>query len=558
MHGMEPPVKDVVGKMPDIADLTARLRFSAGEGRIWLDDQRMILFHVAGLAALRKELVAKLGTPDAAALLHRIGFGAGASDAVFVRKVRPEAAPFESFAVGPQLHMLEGIVRVDPVRLSFDVEKGDYDGEFLWIDSAEADAHLSVYGVGTEPACWMMLGYATGYTSAFMGRAIEYREVECRTMGHPHCRIIGRPANFWAEADRRNAMVPLASLAAAGPPGEGLIGNSPAFMAAAHRVDQVAPTTTTVLLLGETGVGKERFARRVHALSPRAKEPFIALNCSAIPETLLEAELFGVMKGAFTGATESRPGRFERAHGGTLFLDELGTVSRAMQAKLLRALQERQIERVGGTAPVDVDVRVIAATNEDLREEVNRGRFRADLYYRVAVFPIRVPTLRERRADIPRLVEHFVTKFATAHGRVVPGLSGRAVNALLDYDFPGNVRELENMVERAVILAGTGKPLDVGHFFEAEEELLPRYLMLDGTGSLAPAASSTAENVTPAPVEDLVMRALDAGVRVDDLENRLLEAAVERAQGNLSLAAKSLGLTRPQLAYRFKKRAEDR
>ena len=563
------PAHDFVSEMPDISDLAARLRFSAAEGRIWLDDQRMILLHLSGFAALRKELVAKLGTPDAAALLFRIGFGSGASDAVFVRKVRPERTPFESFIVGPQLHMLEGIARVDPVRLTFDTEKGDYDGEFIWVDSAESDAHLSVYGVGSEPACWMMVGYASGYTSAFMGRSIEYREVECRSMGHPHCRIIGRPEHVWregADGNKRSSIVSLASLRSMTPaaapeaapgshaPGDELVGMSPAFMAAAHRLEQVASTSTTVLLLGETGVGKERFAKRLHARSPRAKGPFVAVNCSAIPENLLEAELFGVMRGAFTGATESRPGRFERAHGGSLFLDELGTMSRPMQAKLLRAIQERQIERVGGTAPIDVDVRVIAATNEDLREEVNRVRFRADLYYRVAVFPIRVPTLRERRADIPRLVDHFIAKFGAMHGRTVTGLSGRAVNALLDYDFPGNVRELENMVERAVILAGTDRPLDVGHFFEAEEELLPRYLRIDESGGLAPAQHGSAPS---SAVDDLVARALDAGVAVEELEARLLEAAVERAQGNLSLAAKSLGLTRPQLAYRFKKRTTE-
>lgn len=551
--------------MPDISDLASRLRFNASEGRIWLEDQRMILLHVSGFAALRKELIAKLGTPGAAALLHRTGFASGSADAVLVRKVRPERSPFESFMVGPQLHMLEGVARVDPVRLEFDIESGDYDAEFLWRDSAEADAHLSVYDVASEPSCWMQTGYADGYTSAFMGRAVQFREVECRAMGHPHCRIVGKTQTAWQTIEAKEpGMVSVSGLVAMTSSANAtretrhdaasLIGNSPAFMAATHRLDAVSGTNTTVLLLGETGVGKERFARRLHDQSMRAKGPFVAVNCSAIPANLVEAELFGVVKGAYTGASESRPGRFERANGGSLFLDELGTLSRSVQAKLLRAIQERQIERVGSTTATDVDVRVIAATNEDLRKEVKRGRFRADLYYRVAVFPIRIPTLRERRADIPRLVEFFVDRFSRLHGRTVPGLSGRAVNALLDYGFPGNVRELENMVERAVILAGTGNPLDVGHFFEAEEELLPQYLTVDATGSLAPAG----DEPIASDLDDLVTRALDAGVPVGDFESRLLEGAVARANGNLSLAAKSLGITRPQLAYRLKKLAEER
>ncbi len=195
----------MTGAYPDISDLASRLRFSANEGRIWLDDMRMILMHVSGLAALRRELIAKLGTVEASDLLFRIGYASGSADAVLVRKVRPERTPFESFVVGPQMHMLEGIAKVEPIHLSFDIEKGEYEGEFLWRDSAEADAHLSVYGVGTESSCWMQLGYATGYTSAFMGRSVLYREVECRATGHANCRIVGRPDHQWPD-DLRAAL----------------------------------------------------------------------------------------------------------------------------------------------------------------------------------------------------------------------------------------------------------------------------------------------------------------------------------------------------------------
>ena len=257
-----------------------------------------------------------------------------------------------------------------------------------------------------------------------------------------------------------------------------------------HSVRLVAPTQATVLFVGESGVGKEVFARTLHRISARAEKPFVALSCAAIPDTLLESELFGVERGAYTGAVQSRPGRFERADGGTLFLDEIGTLSASAQVKLLRALQEGEIERLGDTHTRRVDVRVMAATNVDLRNEVRAGRFREDLFFRLNVFPIRITPLRERREDVPLLMTHFLAKFNRLHGRRLTGFTQRAVDAMLSYDWPGNVREVENVIERGVILAAESGAIDAPHLFTSGEKLSDRRFALDSQGRLIPSDAS--------------------------------------------------------------------
>jgi transcriptional regulator with GAF, ATPase, and Fis domain len=259
----------------------------------------------------------------------------------------------------------------------------------------------------------------------------------------------------------------------------------------------------------------------------------------------MESELFGVEKGAFTGASASRPGRFERAHHGTLFLDEIGTLSFTAQAKLLRALQQGEIERVGDTRMRKIDVRVIAATNINLREEVKAGRFRADLFFRLNVFPIKVPPLRERRDDIPLMMNWFKQRFASKHGKVITGFRERAVDALFNYDWPGNVRELENMIERAVILADEGGALDFCHLFTSGEEFDSASFILSRSGNIAHAAVSNADE-TPSQSHS-VTRGLE------ETEVAMLRAAVAEAHGNLSKAARCLGISRPKLAYRLNK-----
>jgi DNA-binding NtrC family response regulator len=245
----------------------------------------------------------------------------------------------------------------------------------------------------------------------------------------------------------------LASPAASAGDFEGMVGRHPEMVKMYEVISRIAPTPTTVLITGESGTGKELVARAIHRRSPRQGQPFVAVNVAAIAETLIESELFGHEKGAFTGAHARKMGKFELAHGGTLFLDEISSLRADLQAKLLRALQEREVERVGGVRPVAVDVRVLAATNVNLRQAVRERTFREDLYYLLNVVPLTLPPLRERRADIPRLVEHFVRKVARECQRDVHGVSAGALDALTAYAWPGNVRELENVIHRAVVLA---------------------------------------------------------------------------------------------------------
>ena len=244
---------------------------------------------------------------------------------------------------------------------------------------------------------------------------------------------------------------------------DNIIGVSPAMTKLKQTIRTVASTQSTVLIYGESGTGKELVARAVHICSPRATEPFVSINCGAFPETLLESELFGYVKGAFTGANQNKRGLFEVADGGTIFLDEIGEMTLAMQVKLLRVLQERCLRPVGGTGEIAIDVRVIAATNRDLEKQVSENNFREDLYYRLNVIPIVVPPLRDRREDLPLLVNHFVKKYVPAAGKSIAGVNSESLTALATYEWPGNVRQLENTIERAVALA-TGEEIERGLF----------------------------------------------------------------------------------------------
>ena len=312
-----------------------------------------------------------------------------------------------------------------------------------------------------------------------------------------------------------------------------IVGDSPALREVLAKVEQVAQTAATVLLRGETGTGKELAARAIHINSPRESRPFVRVNCAALAPGVLESELFGHEKGAFTGAVARRPGRFELADGGTLFLDEVGDLPAEVQVKLLRVLQEREFERVGGVDTIKVDVRLISATHRDLEKLVAEGKFRQDLYYRLNVFSITLPPLRERPADIASLCEHFIQKFAQTSGKVVRGVEPAALATLGAYPWPGNVREMENVIERAMILTKgpmlSAADLDFGR---------------------RPAA--TPAPVTPAPVETG-----DGGrslyKRLSEQERSEIVAAVERSQGNIAHAARALGINRSTLYYRMRK-----
>ncbi|MCE5309794.1 MAG: sigma-54 dependent transcriptional regulator [Acidobacteriales bacterium] len=305
---------------------------------------------------------------------------------------------------------------------------------------------------------------------------------------------------------------------------DNIIGGSPAMQEVFSTLMRVAPTRATVLLAGESGVGKDLIARALHFHSPRRDRPFVKINCSAIPENLMESELFGFEKGAFTGAIAAKPGKFEQADTGTVFLDEIGDVPAATQVKLLRVLQERELERLGSNKTKRIDVRVIAATNQDLRAALEQGTFREDLYYRLNVVPMNIPPLRERREDIPPLAEHFVKKLARDSGSRVESLTEAAMEKLLSYHWPGNVRELENVIERSLVLC-TGTKLDVD---DIKLDLSPR---------ARPANS--------------VEAFLPDGMTLDTYEQALIREALRRAEGNKSQAARLLGLTRNALRYRL-------
>jgi two-component system response regulator PilR (NtrC family) len=313
-----------------------------------------------------------------------------------------------------------------------------------------------------------------------------------------------------------------------------LIGKSPAMHRVFEMVRKIAPARTSVLLIGESGTGKELAARAVHELSPRNDKPFVAVNCGAIPETLIESELFGHVRGSFTGANTDKQGLFEAAHGGTLLLDEVAELPVAMQVKLLRVLQERKVKPVGGVNEREVDVRIVAATNRDLETEVEKGTFRQDLFYRLNVIQLRLPPLRDRREDIPLLVDHFIRKFSAEHGRPVTGTDPDAMSALMGYHFPGNVRELENLMERAVTLAAGDR---------VSSDALPTLKGLS-------AADSTLE--TPA-LGSFPEQGVDLERVVEDFERGIIIKALERTGGNRTEAARLLGVTFRSLRYRLSK-----
>ena len=540
------------------------LHLTLQPGSIMLDDERMIMLHTDAMASLRKELIDTLGSERARGLLTRMGYASGVRDAKLTRKMMPNASDEDLLLMGPKLHMLEGIVKVTPLKIDIDIVKGRYNGDLLWENSYEAESHIKHFGVHTESVCWTQIGYASGYTSEIVGKFILYREPECQGKGDRHCRNIGKPADEWENAEEdlkyfhpdhiadqllklqeevANLRYSLDVDTALGD----MVGSSAPFIQTCELIKKAGESNVTVLLLGKTGVGKEMCARALHSVSPRVKNAFVAINCAAIPEELIESELFGVEKGAFTGAHHSRPGRFERAHGGTLFLDEVGDLSPAAQVKLLRVLQEGEFERIGDTRTRKVDVRVVAATNVDLQQAVDEGRFRADLYYRLNIFPILIPSLQERHEDIPALANRFLHKYNALHAKRISGISERALEAMKNYDWPGNIRELQNMIERGVIIASNGSQIDLPHLFpHVNTEDLPQTASERDKPLAAPAPAEP-------DIDQLIKHVLDEGLSLENIEGRLMTSAVQRAKGNLCSAARMLGMTRPQIAYRLNK-----
>ncbi|MDB5688656.1 MAG: DNA-binding protein Fis [Sphingomonas bacterium] len=548
---------------PTHEDLLKSLRFSHEQAEIWLDGRRHILTESHTLGAIRRELVNAVGREQARAILGRIGYEQGMIELEMARRIRPQASLFDLFTAGPQLHELKGMVKVDRKTFEYNPEEGRLYVEYYWLRSAECEGHVQHLGIDFQPAGWQNVGYASSYASTLLGRPFIFREIECVAMGHSRCFVVGKPSEEWDDPDvelrylRAENYLRRPNSPGDAPPDDlkigsrQIVGASAGFNFVLHLIDKVAETNAPVLFLGESGVGKEVFARELHKRSSRAAKPLISVNCAAIPEGLVESELFGVEKGAFTGAVASREGRFERANGGTLFLDEIGTLSLAAQGKLLRVLQEGECERVGGSRTIAVDARIVAATNADLRKGIREGTFREDLFHRLNVFPVRIPPLRERRADIPLLINHFVRKYAERHCRESTHLSANALDYFIRYDWPGNVRELENMVERGVILAERGSPIELHHILtetyrsgeEATDSPFHEYMLSRVRSAGAGAAG------------DIGGELLDRGLKTDDMMSAMIQAAMHRSRGNVSAAARLLGMTRMQLSYRLRNQA---
>ncbi len=555
--------KDVVDRF----DLRSKLRFNQETGKIWLGESRLLLLHAKALMELRTKLFDYLDDDTVKRLLIRIGFVAGEQDADLAHKLADNINSYDVFRIGPELHAFEGHVRSHITEAEIDWEAGRFFGEVIVENSWEAEAQLQSMGLSDDPACWTIIGYASGYTSRFFRRFIVFKETQCMCTGDHHCKFVGKPADCWDDESyidlfRDDPLNPslreiekelsqLRGKRQANYDTDGLVGASPEFTSALNLLKRAADSPINVLLLGETGVGKEVFARWLHEHSGRKENPFIAVNCGAIPHELIEAELFGVKKGAFTGAQESRPGRFERADGGTLFLDELGDLPLSAQVKLLRVLQSGEVERLGDDVVRKVNVRLVAATNVDLQQAIKEGKFRADLYYRIATYPVSIPPLRERRADILLLCNAMIEKFSQSYQKRLAGLSEQAMQVLRLYDWPGNVRELENVIERGVLLATDGGLIELDHLFvsppDVDTDVEQTHMSkVNDKGLVQPLSSQD-------PLSDQYYDGLieQGEFNLHKHEQQIFEAAVRKANGNLTHAAQYLGVTRRQLAYRI-------
>ncbi len=467
------------------------LDFRRDVGQIWMHEQRVMILSAAAMGLLRKELIGTLGSDHARCMLMRFGYADGYHDALALRDQFAWRDPLEGLALGPALHSLEGFVLADMPRLDYDEEAGRFEAHGVCRHSYEAEQHVFHHGISQDPVCWSLVGYASGYASACTGLEIYFQETACAAANAAECVIVGRDSGSWGndaerlrtefrgpelsiEVVRISEKVRTERLAAARRE-RGSVRQSAELERLRRRVSdyahahhvvlvsqplratfelaaRVAPLDTTVLVSGESGTGKEAVVRMIHEQSARARGPLVCINCAAMPEMLLESELFGHVRGAFTDAVRDKAGLFEVASNGTLFLDEVAEIPLSLQAKLLRALQDGEIRRVGGEKTVRVNTRIIAATNHDLRSAVQAGRFREDLYYRLAAFMLTVPPLRERREAIPALAQALLQRVAERCGKPAPTISPDAMTRLIDYPWPGNVRELQHVIESAIIL----------------------------------------------------------------------------------------------------------
>ncbi len=520
------------------------LEVDAREGVRFAGERALILDAVA-LGLLRKQLVETLGLAGARAVLTRFAFAHGWRMAEALRTAFPWKSEDEWRAAGGFIHMLQGLIRVraeDNNPLSPRGVTLEY--------SYEAEQYLLHLGRAEAPSCWTLCGFASGYMSRAAGKPLYILEDRCVARGDAACHFAGRTLEEWGsqleehlpyfqgevldatlhqvasalkrtERKLRERTRALEQVAGEPEGPGGLVVRSPGMRRVVDLAQRAARSEATVLVIGESGTGKERVAKLVHEESARTAGPLVAINCAALAESLLEAELFGHARGAFTGATHERVGLLEAAAGGTLFLDEIGEMPLGMQAKLLRALQEREVRRVGENHQRPIDVRVVAATNRPLAEEVAAGRFRKDLYYRLRVVELTVPPLRERREDIVPLARVFLVDAARQLGRTAPGLGAEVADQLQRYDWPGNVRELRNAMERVVALSR-------GAHVELED--LPEDVRV-----ALPVSSPTGQVRT-----------------LEELEREYILAVLARNGGNRTRTARELGIGATTLYRKLK------
>jgi two-component system response regulator HydG len=484
------------------------LELDPAGGVIRFAGQRALLLDVVALGLLRKYLVDNFGETAARTLLTQFGFAHGWQMAEAMQNEFRWDSHEEWQNAGSRIHTIKGLFRLEQGSRSPLSKEGR-----ILMASYEAEQHLLHFGQADAPACWTICGFASGYHSRSSGKKIYVLEDRCVGKGDKDCHLIGRTREEWGDErakeleffepsclkgcldvslqrvtdtlkaaeskllKHRRALIRVVR-DVEGP--QGIVAKSVAMAQVVDLARRVAKVDSTVLITGESGSGKERVARLVHDESTRAAGPFVAVNCGAISETLLESELFGHARGAFTGATQDRTGLFESANNGTLLLDEVGEVSPGMQVKLLRVLQEREIRRVGENKSRKVDLRILAATNRDLAHGVANGDFRQDLYYRLKVVELHVPPLRERRDDILPLGRVLLADAALRMKRNIFALAPKTADLLLRYGWPGNVRELKNAMERAVALA-RGNRLEVEDLPEEIVQTLPRPLATEGT-----------------------------------------------------------------------------
>lgn len=534
----------------DQLDHQELLELDSEGGLIRFAGQRALLIDAVAMGLLRKYLIENFGHTAARTVLTQFGFAHGWRMAEAMRAEFKWDSDQEWQEAGIRIHALEGLFRVDPANRGPLSKEG-----MVAFASYEAEQHLLHFGRSDVPVCWTLCGLLSGYLSRSTGREIYVLEDRCVCKGHAACHFFGKTREEWGEdrvgdlryfvpsllqecldvslhrvteslksserklRDHRRMLVRVAREVEEP---LGIVARSSRMRQVVDLARRVAKVDSTVLITGESGSGKERVARLIHDESMRATGPFIALNCGAITETLLESELFGHARGAFSGATQDRPGLFEAANRGTLLLDEVGEVSPGMQVKLLRAIQEREIRRVGENKSRTIDVRILAATNRDLALGVASGAFRQDLYYRLKVVELQVPPLRERLEDILPLARILLAGSALAMKRTITGISPVAADQLMRYGWPGNVRELENTMERAVALA----PGD-----RVELEDLPEEI----------------RNAFPVPLPSL-----GAVQPLDEVEKEYILSALELNGGNQTRTAEQLQIGSTTLYRRLK------